>query len=199
MIAIAAIFVVMTLAVLAIIVLPLLRGVRAVADRGDFDRAVYRDQLAELDRDLARGLIGEREAQAARIEIQRRLLATDTRRAPVAAAARRGGSPRLALAVSVLVAIAGAGLYSASAVRPCGTRRSPAAPPRMTLRQPEPRPPMSTWPPPPGSWKRSCKRIRPTGRAGRSMPAPKPCWGTGTRRRPGTARPSTWATKRRYL
>ena len=40
----------------------------------DFDRAIYRDQLQELDRDKARGLIGETEAQAARNEISRRLL-----------------------------------------------------------------------------------------------------------------------------
>lgn len=111
MIAFAAISVVLTLAVLAIVMLPLLRGMRTVAERGDFDRAVYRDQLEELDRDLARGLIGEREAKAARVEIQRRLLATDASTAPGAAAPRRGGSPRLALAVSVLVAIGGAGLY----------------------------------------------------------------------------------------
>src|SRR5215831_5347166 len=39
------------------------------------DLVVYRDQLEELDRDLAAGLIGEAEAQAARVEISRRLLA----------------------------------------------------------------------------------------------------------------------------
>lgn len=110
MIAFAAVSVVLTLAVLAVVVLPLLRGVRTVADRGDFDRAVYRDQLAELDRDLARGLIGQREAQAAQVEIQRRLLATDASQKE-AVAPRRGGSPRLALAVTVLVAAGSAGLY----------------------------------------------------------------------------------------
>ncbi|MBN8909370.1 MAG: c-type cytochrome biogenesis protein CcmI, partial [Rhodospirillales bacterium] len=31
------------------VIWPLLRGGRAVADRGSFDRAVYRDQLQELD------------------------------------------------------------------------------------------------------------------------------------------------------
>jgi cytochrome c-type biogenesis protein CcmH len=39
------------------------------------DLAVYRDQLEELDRDRAAGLIGETEAQAARVEISRRLIA----------------------------------------------------------------------------------------------------------------------------
>jgi cytochrome c-type biogenesis protein CcmH len=39
------------------------------------DLAVYRDQLDELDRDRATGLIGETEAQAAKVEISRRLIA----------------------------------------------------------------------------------------------------------------------------
>src|SRR3954465_13056411 len=39
------------------------------------DIAVYRDQLDEIGRDRAAGLIGEREADAARIEGSRRLLA----------------------------------------------------------------------------------------------------------------------------
>ncbi|MGE3144654.1 MAG: c-type cytochrome biogenesis protein CcmI [Pseudorhodoplanes sp.] len=39
------------------------------------DVAVYRDQLAEIAQDREAGLIGEREAEAARIEVSRRLLA----------------------------------------------------------------------------------------------------------------------------
>jgi cytochrome c-type biogenesis protein CcmH len=38
------------------------------------DVTVYRDQLAEIANDRARGLIGERETEAARIEIARRLI-----------------------------------------------------------------------------------------------------------------------------
>ena len=56
------------------VVLPLVRGVRTAPGRAAFDQAVYRDQLRELDRDIARGLITEAEAQGARLEIQRRLL-----------------------------------------------------------------------------------------------------------------------------
>jgi cytochrome c-type biogenesis protein CcmH len=43
--------------------------------RAGSDVAVYRDQLDEIERDLAAGLIGEREGAAARIEVSRRLLA----------------------------------------------------------------------------------------------------------------------------
>ena len=41
------------------ILLPLLRGGKAEAEPVRFDRAVYRDQLQELDRDVARGLLNE--------------------------------------------------------------------------------------------------------------------------------------------
>jgi cytochrome c-type biogenesis protein CcmH len=60
------------------VLLPLLRGERAAPARASFDRAVYRDQLRELDRDVARGLISDTEAASARLEIQRRLLATES-------------------------------------------------------------------------------------------------------------------------
>jgi cytochrome c-type biogenesis protein CcmI len=39
------------------------------------DMEVYRDQLAEVDRDLADGLVDEAQAEVARTEISRRLLA----------------------------------------------------------------------------------------------------------------------------
>src|SRR4051794_34770116 len=42
---------------------------------GGSELAVYRDQLTEIARDRAAGLIGEPEAEAARIEVSRRLLA----------------------------------------------------------------------------------------------------------------------------
>jgi len=69
--------VVLVLAVLAAVSLPLLSGPHALPTRGQYDRAVYRDQLLEVDRDVARGVLTEVEAGAARLEIQRRLLAVD--------------------------------------------------------------------------------------------------------------------------
>lgn len=64
---------VMLAAVMAVLLWPVWRKYEA-ADRASFDRAVFRDQLSELDRDMARGLIGVGEAEAARNEISRRLL-----------------------------------------------------------------------------------------------------------------------------
>ena len=67
------IFALMTAAAILAVVWPLGRAPRALA-RGS-DLAVYKDQLKEIDSDRASGLIGEAEAEAARLEISRRLLA----------------------------------------------------------------------------------------------------------------------------
>lgn len=58
---------------------PLIRARRGAAAPAEavFDAAVYRDQISEIDRDRERGLIGEKEASAARVEIARRLLKAD--------------------------------------------------------------------------------------------------------------------------
>ncbi len=54
---------------------PLWRHGRTSASRADFDVAVFRDQLAEIERDVERGLLGPIEAETARLEVQRRILA----------------------------------------------------------------------------------------------------------------------------
>lgn len=59
----------MAAAAVAVLLRPLLRRDAAVAARADYDLAVYRDQLAELDRDRERGLVTAEEAEAARVEI----------------------------------------------------------------------------------------------------------------------------------
>lgn len=64
----------MTVAVAAILLLALLR---AGTVRSGSDVQVYRDQLAEVERDLARGLIAQAEADQIRIEVSRRLLEAD--------------------------------------------------------------------------------------------------------------------------
>jgi cytochrome c-type biogenesis protein CcmH len=66
-------FALMTVAAIFAVLWPLSRGSSAPA--GGSEEAVYRDQLAEIDRDVAAGLIGVSEAEAARVEIGRRLLA----------------------------------------------------------------------------------------------------------------------------
>jgi cytochrome c-type biogenesis protein CcmH len=67
------IFALMTATAIFAVVWPLGRPPRASA--GGSDLAVYKDQLKEIDSDRASGLIREAEAEAARLEISRRLLA----------------------------------------------------------------------------------------------------------------------------
>jgi cytochrome c-type biogenesis protein CcmH len=65
-------FALMTVAAIFAVLWPLSR--RGVGSGGS-DIAVYRDQLEEITRDRSAGLIGEAEAEAARVEVSRRLLA----------------------------------------------------------------------------------------------------------------------------
>ncbi|TMJ58918.1 MAG: c-type cytochrome biogenesis protein CcmI [Alphaproteobacteria bacterium] len=67
------IFALMTLAAVLAVCWPLARRQQAV--RSGTDVAVYRDQLGEIDRDEAASLIGGVEAEAARVEVSRRLIA----------------------------------------------------------------------------------------------------------------------------
>src|SRR5215475_15157538 len=66
------VFALMTAAAIFAVLLPLGMG---RAQIGGSEVFVYKDQLAEIDRDVSAGLIGRAEAEAARVEIGRRLLA----------------------------------------------------------------------------------------------------------------------------
>ena len=65
---------VLTAVVGAVLLHPLLRGAKEAGDCRAGEAEVYRDQLRELDRDLAGGLISTEEAGYARAEIGRRLI-----------------------------------------------------------------------------------------------------------------------------
>ena len=80
-----------------------LRQVPAAQDNPSL--RVYRDQLAEVDRDLARGVISGDEAVRIRTEVSRRVLEAGRSRAPVT-----GGSPAMA---TVGTAVVGAALLAA--------------------------------------------------------------------------------------
>lgn len=95
---IATLMVVGTVAALAV---PLLRQSAGSANEAEYDLEVYRDQLAELERDLGRGVITAEEMEAARTEIARRMLAADAR-------LRKGGKAKAAAgntAMRVLAAL----------------------------------------------------------------------------------------------
>ncbi|MCP5075636.1 MAG: c-type cytochrome biogenesis protein CcmI [Rhodobacteraceae bacterium] len=57
----------------------LLRRDQVVSGAAELDLQVYKDQLAEVERDLVRGVLGEADAEAARTEVARRILAADKR------------------------------------------------------------------------------------------------------------------------
>lgn len=100
----------LTLLVLALLLAPLLKPRDSAARRLDYDLEVYKDQLAELERDAARGLIGPAEAAAARLEIQRRILAAGDEAAP---APRARAAQGLVLAIVLGLPFAGGALYLA--------------------------------------------------------------------------------------
>jgi len=108
------IMVLMTAAAILAVLWPLSR--RSPARSGS-DVEVYRDQLEEIARDRAAGLIGEAEAEAARIEVSRRLLAAADHadRAGRSAGAGRTAWPRQAAALTALLVLPAlaAGLYLA--------------------------------------------------------------------------------------
>ncbi len=89
----------------------LLRGRRGEA--GTPDMGVYRDQLAEVDRDLSRGVLSAEEAERTRAEVARRLLDADRRRAAPAREAGRTLRVATAAAVGIAVLAGGGGLYLA--------------------------------------------------------------------------------------
>ncbi|MBV0911873.1 c-type cytochrome biogenesis protein CcmI [Anianabacter salinae] len=68
---------VLSLAVAGAVLASVLRRSGEAAPAEAFDVAVYRDQLAEVDRDLARGVVSDAEADRLRTEVSRRLLAAD--------------------------------------------------------------------------------------------------------------------------
>jgi cytochrome c-type biogenesis protein CcmH len=79
--------------------------------RAGSDVAVYRDQLDEIERDRASGLIAEREAEAARVEVARRLIAAADASAAAPAAGARFRRRAVALCALVLLPLGAAGLY----------------------------------------------------------------------------------------
>ena len=102
----------MTAVAIAAVLFPFVR--RQTEEFSGNDIAVYRDQLGELDRDKAAGLIGKSEAEAARVEISRRLLAAaDADAAESATAASDPASAarfrRFIVAAALLLLPGGAG------------------------------------------------------------------------------------------
>ena len=90
-------------AMAGLLAIALLRGQRHTGPAEAFDLQVYRDQLTEVDRDLARGVISDEDAERLRTEISRRILAADAKTLSTGAA----GTQPQTLGVTVAVVITG--------------------------------------------------------------------------------------------
>lgn len=103
----------MALLVAGLLVWTLLRRQAKPGERSDYELEVCRAQLRELDREAERGILTAAEAEAAKIEVQRRMLAADQARGETAGAAEPGPLDRALPAVLAgLLPIAAFGLYA---------------------------------------------------------------------------------------
>ncbi|MGP1394114.1 MAG: c-type cytochrome biogenesis protein CcmI [Inquilinaceae bacterium] len=103
----------MTAATVLAVLHPLMRRRRSDTAE-DPGLAVYRDQMAEIERDRARGLIDDTEAEAARLEVSRRVLAVADRTPsePAAPSARQARASRVvAIAMAAIIPAAALTLY----------------------------------------------------------------------------------------
>lgn len=122
---------VLTAAVAVALLLPLMRAEAHTDIPQAHDVEVYRDQLAELQRDTANGLISGDEAEFARAEVARRLLAANEAVKAAAPVSARRANRIAQMAVIVFLPAAGLCLYLAT-----GRPDLPDAPLAMRLANP---------------------------------------------------------------
>jgi cytochrome c-type biogenesis protein CcmH len=112
----------------------------AAAAGAAHDLEIYKDQLAELDREAAAGLIGAAEAEAARAEIGRRMIGAARSLPPSTAKPAAAGAPEriplAALAACILVPLLALGIYAdrgrpGMPAVPAGSASSPASQAQM--------------------------------------------------------------------
>jgi len=94
---------VLGLAVAGILALALSQSKDVSPEAAAFDVQVYRDQLKDISRDLARGVVTEDEAEALRTEVSRRLLAADTKAQDAGHSADPSGKTAIASRPATLV------------------------------------------------------------------------------------------------
>ena len=91
----------LTCLALAILLVPLLMRRHTAASRESYNLAVYRDQLAEIERDAARGLLTPEQSEAAHAGIGRRILALP----PSSAASTSMSSRSVAVGAIAVIAV----------------------------------------------------------------------------------------------
>lgn len=98
---------------LLFVVLPLLgRGkTLTAANRSDLNLSVYRDQLRELDSELAEGALSKEQYQSARSELESRVLEDSSASAANTAAAPIANGRGMAIAAAIVVPVFSVSLY----------------------------------------------------------------------------------------
>jgi cytochrome c-type biogenesis protein CcmH len=131
----------LTVACVAATLYPLLQKSGTTDGRRNHDLEIYKDQLAELERDRKAALIAESDAESARIEISRRILASAEQGQSGAENAKLQGVAALAVAAMVPVLSWGAYGYLGSPAMPdqpiASRTDNPAAPIQDMIAQAE--------------------------------------------------------------
>lgn len=97
--------------VLALLTLALLRGRPGLEPSAAYDMRIYRDQLKEVDRDLARGVIAPGDAERVRTEVSRRILTADSEMSQGATGPGQTGAPTWAALVILTLCLLGGSLW----------------------------------------------------------------------------------------
>lgn len=110
------VFALMSAGVVVMLLHPLLGRQSSAVQAADASASVYQDQLSEIEAEAQRGLVGKDEAEAARREIARRLLAVHSADRPEPAVATSSGrrsplSMLLAVLTGVLIPVTAVAIY----------------------------------------------------------------------------------------
>lgn len=105
----------LTFGICLVLLAPLARGRTDAADSRVHEIEVYKDQLREIDRDMARGLISSGEAELARAEIGRKIIRiSDARDAAVYAPRSHSLARRVGALAILSLPLVSWGLYAAT-------------------------------------------------------------------------------------
>lgn len=103
---------VLTAAAAALVAVPFIRRLDDADRKSVTSVEVYKDQLAEVEREQKEGLIDEAEAVASRVEIERRILAAAKAESGTPAGLGAGWEYRAVMSVAALVIMGSVGLYA---------------------------------------------------------------------------------------
>ena len=106
------VFAAMALAAAGLLVWAFLRQPAKSGQRADYELEVCRAQLRELERDFERGVVTQEDSDAAKLEIQRRILAADAAREAETATAAGPLDRALPAVLGALLPLAAFGLYA---------------------------------------------------------------------------------------